>query len=101
MHGVDFPLHLHMGFRFEREGAPLRLDFCACQCSFDIFRSSVVAFDEVAVVTVHHADEVGQFGGRVWMEAAAEFGGFPPDFYRQVSQFRRDRVLEEHRFDRC
>ena len=51
------------------------LHYCpACQRSFDIFRSSVVAFDEVAVVAVHRAHEVGQWTDNSGRQAAATAG---------------------------
>ncbi len=65
-----------MGGGFELEVAPLLvLVEIACQRALDIARACVVALDQVAVIGVHDAHEIGEIGSRARMQALAERGG--------------------------
>ena len=67
--------------------------------ALDISRACVVAFDQVRVVAVHHADEVREFRRAVRVQPLSQLGRFPLDVDRKVRQFGGDVLLEETRFD--
>lgn len=70
---VKLSLHLDMRSRLDLEVASrVVIVEIALQCPFDIGRSCVVPFDQVAVVAVHHADEIGETGSSLWVQTAAE-----------------------------
>lgn len=61
------------GFALEIAAARVRVEL-AGEGAFDVARAGVVAFDEIAVVGVHDAHEIGEVGGRARVEALAERG---------------------------
>jgi hypothetical protein len=67
---VDGLLHADVRAGFELQVASLRLRFeLIGQRALDIARARVVALDQVAVVAVHHADQVREARGGQWMKA--------------------------------
>lgn len=65
------------------------------QRAFDVFGQGVVALDQVGIVAIHQADEVGEAGGGLGMQAAAERGGGGG----KVGDLVGDIVVEQTRLD--
>jgi hypothetical protein len=67
-HPVDFALHSHVRRGFELEVAPLFVFIqLSSECALDVPRSSVVTLDQVALVRIHDAHEVGEIAGGAGM----------------------------------
>ena len=99
MHLIDGPLNddVRSGLKGERAGFFLKLG--TSQRPFDVAGARIVSFDQVGVLAVHHADEIGKLSCAVRMQPLSQPGGFPLDVDRKVCQFCRNMLLEEAGFD--
>jgi hypothetical protein len=71
-HSIDFRLNAHVCSRFELEIAALFVPIeIPGKRAFDVARTRVMSFDEIAVVGVHDADEVGEIRRRAGVQVAA------------------------------
>ena len=84
-----------------RRGFPLEVPPCFVarkvtrERAHDVARARVMAFDQIAVIGVHDAHEVGKGGGRRGVQAAAEPGG-------RRSKLRHDVIeLARHLIEQC
>ena len=79
MHLVDAPLNDDVRPGLKGERASFFLKRGASQRPFDVAGARVVSFDQIGVVAVHHADEIGKFSCAVRMQPLSQPGGFPLD----------------------
>ncbi|MCP9231792.1 hypothetical protein NMG46_16265 [Mesorhizobium sp. LMG 17147] len=56
---INHPLNFDMGLGLQGERAAFGINLGSGQCTLDISRSGVVAFDQVRVVRIHDAHEIG------------------------------------------
>ncbi len=97
MHLVYCPLDDDMCARFQRKRAGLLLEFRAGERALNVSWACVVAFDQVRVVAIHHADEVREFSRAVRVQPLSWLGRFPLDVDRKVGQFGGSVIIEEAR----
>ena len=77
MHFVDLALHHHVGLGLKCKRASLRLQLGAGKGTLDVFRPGVVPFNQIRVVGIHHANEVGELGCGLGMKPSAKISRFP------------------------
>ena len=88
---VDPFLDGDMRFRFELQIALVGiLAVVVLQRALDIDRVSVVPFDQVAVVAVHRAHQIGKRGQQALRQATSKPGGLLRQIQGKVCQRRRD-----------
>lgn len=82
MHLVDCSLDDDMGSRFQSKRAGLFFELGSGERALYISRACVVAFDQIRVIAVHHADEVREFRRAVRVQPLSQLGRFPLDVDR-------------------
>ena len=74
-----------MGFRLELQIALVRfLAVVVFEGALDIDRVGVMSFDEIAVIAIHRANEIGQGIEQAGGQAAAKSGGLLHEIDREV-----------------
>ncbi len=89
--------HMSPGFEGKRAGRLFQLG--PGEGALDIPRSGVVPLDQVRVIAVHDPHQIGKLSGAFGMQAPANVARFPLNPARQISEVRRQAVLEQAGFD--
>ncbi len=95
VHVVDGTLNDDMRARLQGKRAGLLFEFGAGQRPLNIARSGVVPFEQVRLVAVYHADEVGELCRTIRMQPLTQSRSFPLYIDRESCQFGRNMLLEE------
>jgi len=88
---VDLGLHPNMRRSFELKIPP---PFVLIEMTFeranDVVRTRLMPFDQVAVIGVHHPNEIGQLRSRARMQPDAQLGGSRRQICDDVGRCYRD-----------
>ncbi|WP_287296654.1 hypothetical protein [Mesorhizobium sp.] len=100
---VNHPLNFDMRLGLQGERSAFRVNLGSGQCTLDVPRSGFVTFDQIRIVRIHDAHEIGQFGSRFRMQGSSEFIGRLLRLDREIGQDGRYRVVKKQRLNagRC